>query len=31
MEYSHDEPGGYYTADGYPLRDGLRTAIGEHG
>jgi len=22
---------GYYTVDGYPLRDGLRTAIGEYG
>jgi hypothetical protein len=22
---------GYYTVDGYPLRDGLRAAIGEHG
>jgi hypothetical protein len=21
MEYSHDEPGGYYSVDGYPLRD----------
>jgi hypothetical protein len=29
MEYSHDEPGGYYSVDGYPLRDGLRAAIGE--
>ena len=29
MEY---QPGdGYYTVDGYPLRDGLRAAIGEHG
>jgi hypothetical protein len=27
MEY--DE--GYYSIDGYPLRDGLRAAIGEHG
>jgi hypothetical protein len=26
MEYSHDEPGGYYSVDGYPLRDGLRCA-----
>jgi hypothetical protein len=23
--------GRYYTIDGYPLRDGLRAAIGEHG
>ena len=22
---------GYYTVDGYPLRDGLRAAIGKHG
>jgi hypothetical protein len=22
---------GYYSIDGYPLRDGLRAAIGEHG
>ena len=22
---------GYYSVDGYPLRDGLRAAIGEHG
>ena len=22
---------GYYTVDGYPLHDGLRAAIGEHG
>ena len=22
---------GYYTVDGYPLREGLRAAIGEHG
>ena len=31
MEYRH-LPGGdgaYYSVDGYPLRDGLRTAIGE--
>jgi hypothetical protein len=27
MEY--DE--GYYSIDGYPLRDGLRAAISEHG
>jgi hypothetical protein len=31
MEYSHDEPRGCYTVDGYPLRDDLRAAIGEHG
>jgi hypothetical protein len=33
MEYRH-LPGGdgaYYSIDGYPLRDGLRAAIGEHG
>ena len=33
MEYRH-LPGGdgaYYSVDGYPLRDGLRAAIGEHG
>jgi hypothetical protein len=23
--------GAYYSIDGYPLRDGLRAAIGEHG
>jgi hypothetical protein len=23
--------GGYYTVDGYPLRDGLRATIGERG
>jgi hypothetical protein len=23
--------GRYYSVDGYPLRDGLRAAIGEHG
>jgi hypothetical protein len=26
MEYAH--PGGYYAVDGYPLRDGLRAALG---
>jgi hypothetical protein len=31
MEYCQEEPGGYYSVDGYPLRDGLRAAIGEHG
>ena len=32
MEYRH-LPGGdsaYYSIDGYPLRDGLHAAIGEH-
>ena len=28
MDYSHDRPGGYYSIDGYTLRDGLRAAIG---
>jgi hypothetical protein len=27
MEYDN----GYYSIDGYPLSDGLRAAIGEHG
>jgi hypothetical protein len=30
MEYDHDSRR-YYSVDGYPLRDGLRAAIGEHG
>ena len=29
MEYRHGD--GYYSVDGYPLFDGLRAAIGEHG
>jgi hypothetical protein len=31
MEYRHFSTGGgeYYSVDGYPLRDGLRAAIGE--
>jgi hypothetical protein len=28
MEYDHDK---YYSVHRYPLRDGLRAAIGEHG
>ena len=31
MEFRHTPRRGYYTVDGYPLRDGLRAAIGEHG
>ena len=30
MEHSRHE-GGYYSFDGYPLRDGLRAAFGEEG
>jgi hypothetical protein len=30
MEYNHTDRQ-YYSVDGYPLRDGLRAAIGEHG
>jgi hypothetical protein len=30
MEYDHADRQ-YYSIDGYPLRDGLRAAIGEHG
>jgi hypothetical protein len=30
MEYNHTDRC-YYAVDGYPLRDGLRAAIGEHG
>jgi hypothetical protein len=29
MEYNHTDRC-YYAVDGYPLRDGLRAAIGEH-
>ena len=29
-EYNHTDRC-YYSVDGYPLRDGLRAAIGEHG
>ena len=29
MEYNHTDRC-YYSADGYPLRDGLGAAIGEH-
>jgi len=29
MEYDHADRQ-YYSVDGYPLRDGLRVAIGEH-
>jgi hypothetical protein len=28
MEFRHSPRRGYYTVDGYPLRDGLRAAIG---
>ena len=31
MEFRHSPRRGYYTVDGYPLRDGLRAAIGEPG
>ena len=31
MEFRHSPRCGYYTVDGYPLRDGLRAAIGERG
>jgi hypothetical protein len=33
MEYRHlpRGDGAYYSIVGYPLRDGLRAAIGEHG
>ena len=31
MEFRHSPRRGYYTVDGFPLRDGLRAAIGEHG
>jgi hypothetical protein len=31
MEFRHSPRRGYYTVHGYPLRDGLRAAIGEHG
>jgi hypothetical protein len=31
MEFRQSPRRGYYTVDGYPLRDGLRAAIGEHG
>ena len=31
MEFRHSPRRGYYTVGGYPLRDGLRAAIGEHG
>jgi hypothetical protein len=27
MEFRHNPRRGYYTVDGYPLRDGLRAAI----
>jgi hypothetical protein len=27
MEHAH--PGGYYAVEGYPLRDGLRAALGD--
>jgi hypothetical protein len=30
MEYDHTDRQ-YYSVDGFPLRDGLRAAIGEHG
>jgi hypothetical protein len=30
MEYNNSGRR-YYSIDGYPLRDGLRAAIGEHG
>jgi hypothetical protein len=29
MEFRHSPRRGYCTVDGYPLRDGLRTAFGE--
>jgi hypothetical protein len=32
MEFRHSPRRGYYySVHGYPLRDGLRAAIGEHG
>jgi hypothetical protein len=31
MEFRNSPRRGYYTVDGYPLRDGLRAAIGENG
>jgi hypothetical protein len=31
MEFRHSPRRGYYTVGGFPLRDGLRAAIGEHG
>jgi hypothetical protein len=31
MEFRHSPRRGYYTVDGYPLRDGLRAALGEEG
>ena len=31
MKFRYRPRRGYYTVDGYPLRDGLRAAIGEHG
>jgi hypothetical protein len=31
MKFRYSPRRGYYTVDGYPLRDGLRAAIGEHG
>jgi hypothetical protein len=29
MKFRYSPRRGYYTVDGYPLRDGLRAAIGE--
>jgi hypothetical protein len=31
IEFRQSPRRGYYTVDGFPLRDGLRAAIGEHG
>src|SRR5262249_19230802 len=31
MKFRYSPRRGYYTVDGYPLRDGLRAAIGEQG
>jgi hypothetical protein len=31
MRFRDSPRRGYYTVDGYPLRDGLRAAIGKHG
>jgi hypothetical protein len=31
MGFRHSPRRGYYSVHGYPLRDGLRAAIGEHG
>ena len=31
MKFRHSPRRGYYTVDGYPLRDGLRAAIGTEG